>query len=201
MDLPTVTCIMPTLPQRRELSELARECFAAQTYPLKELIEDDSLGSVGAKRNALCQRAAGAIIVHWDDDDWSAPHRITMQVEEIVRSCKAVTGFNQMLYFDGKTGAARLYRHGGYYALGTSLCYLRSWWQRHPFHEDVKRGEDTIFSREACAAGEMASIEAIGTIVARYHGVKQPKPKFKNHEFSEYAVRDLPEAFKQAVGI
>src|SRR5215510_13594705 len=106
-NLPLVTCTMPTA-GRRQLVPLAIRYFLAQEYLNKELIIlDDGVDSVvdlvpndsriryeyrhekaalGAKRNALCQEAAGEIIVHWDDDDWMAPWRLSYQVSKLIET-------------------------------------------------------------------------------------------------------------------
>lgn len=198
--IPLVTCIMPTLPERQELSVMARECFHRQTYPRKELITDSSALSIGAKRNRLCGMAAGEIVIHWDDDDWSDPRRIDFQVAELtIGSGESVTGFNRMLYYDSTFGQAWLYEHAPPYALGTSLCYWKSWWQEHPFNEDVKRGEDTLFCREARAASQLSSQPILGLIVARHHGVAQPRPRFNDRAFSAVDNKTLPERFMQEI--
>jgi Glycosyl transferase family 2 len=198
---PFVTCIMPTMPERFELRAIAMESFELQTYPLSELICDDSQRSIGAKRNWLCSIARGDIIIHWDDDDWSDPRRIEFQVEELMGSGVAVTGFNRMLYYDVKAGKTWLYEHAHPYALGTSLCYRKSWWLDHPFDENVKRGEDTLFCRAARHAGQLASHPTIGLIVAQYHGIAQPRPKFNCRQFSEIDYDQLPKWFKNPQGV
>jgi hypothetical protein len=180
---------------------MARECFEKQDYPRKELLEEDSPESIGAKRNRLCQRASSEIIIHWDDDDWSDPHRITFQMEKFMASPKKVGGFNAMFYFEVAAVKAWLYENPSPYALGTSLCYLHSWWRSHPFSETVKRGEDTIFVREAKQFGELESDYTLGLIVARSHGINQPRPKFNNQTFSRLPTRNLPREFRKAQGI
>src|ERR1035438_3066901 len=103
MDRPIVSAIMPTY-NRRDFVRQAIEYFNRQDYPAvaRELIVVDDgeqsvadlatgvdniryfrlarRTSVGAKRNFACAQAHGDVIVHWDDDDWSAPHRISAQV-------------------------------------------------------------------------------------------------------------------------
>ena len=37
--------------------------------------------TLGAKRNLCVAESRGDLILHWDDDDWFAPHRISYQVE------------------------------------------------------------------------------------------------------------------------
>ena len=62
--------------------------------PVDDLIPDNPAiryfrlsgkNSVGAKRNIACGHARGEIILHWDDDDWSAPWRVSYQVEQLVQ--------------------------------------------------------------------------------------------------------------------
>src|SRR5688572_14083799 len=103
---------MPTR-NRGEFLRLAVESFQRQTYPNLELViiddsdvdithlvpSDDRIRlyrstqrrSIGAKRNIACSRADGEIICHWDDDDWSAPNRITDQVTRLQESKAALT--------------------------------------------------------------------------------------------------------------
>ena len=176
---PLVSAIMPT----RARPQFAREAvglFLAQTWPNKELVIVDDADApscqygapsadttvrlktlrhkltVGAKRNIACSRAQGEIIIHWDDDDFSAPGRITDQVERLLASGLELTGYSEMLFFDGS--AWRMYSGSKDYILGTSFCYLKSLWQRHPF-VDAKIGEDLAFQRgiphTAVPAGRM----------------------------------------------
>src|SRR5260221_9141430 len=99
---PLVTCICITRDRRDWLPQAIR-CFRAQTYRRKELlIVGDSAEDVqgidqfeglmvthllagnapiiGAKRNAAIGLARGKLIAHWDDDDFSAPGRLSNQV-------------------------------------------------------------------------------------------------------------------------
>src|SRR5260370_37829397 len=102
---PLISCIMPTA-NRRHFVPQALRYFLAQDYPHKELlILDDGSDSVadlvpddsqirytrltgqrtlGAKRNECVEASRGEIIIHWDDDDWQAPHRICYPVEALL---------------------------------------------------------------------------------------------------------------------
>jgi len=103
--LPLITCIMPTYGRERFLPQ-AISYFRRQDYPNKELlILDDSATEpdievpdsgdivfvhlrrrmiLGEKRNLCCELARGAIIAHWDDDDWFAPTRLSLQVTPLL---------------------------------------------------------------------------------------------------------------------
>jgi glycosyltransferase involved in cell wall biosynthesis/GT2 family glycosyltransferase len=166
--LPMVSCIMPTA-DRRGFVPAAIRYFLRQDYPHKELVivddgrdsiadlvpEDPAIRyfrstqkqSVGAKRNFACQQARGEIILHWDDDDWMAPWRLTCQVDQLLTSGADLCGLNKVYYLMPETGQAWQYvypENGQAWVAGNTLCYRRSLWQKNPF-QDINIGEDTRF--------------------------------------------------------
>lgn len=170
-----VTCLCITR-NRREWLPQAIECFEQQTYEDRELLivaDGDSVHSlipandprirlvysdalrIGDKRNYGCALIRSELIAHWDDDDYSAPGRLTDQVERLQSSAKSVTGYHGMRFTDGK----RWWRYRGPDVSGTSLCYRRDWWQAHPF-ASVQIGEDNLFAHEAAAGGQLVSAPA-----------------------------------------
>lgn len=179
---------MPTR-GRPAYARQALECFQSQTYEPRELIVlddidapsfDGGLGArpgviyevvrrrmpVGEKRNLCCSRANGDVIVHWDDDDWSAPERIADQVERLIESGKPMTGYRSMRLTDG----ARWWLYNGApdYALGTSLMYTREFWEEHRFTSEHV-GEDVSFWAVARGLGAIASADAGEMMWARIH--------------------------------
>ena len=116
---PLVSAIMPTR-NRHGFIQRAFQYFSAQTYPNKQLVVmDDSDNairenlpenclyeysfrrrSVGLKRNLCCSMAEGEIIVHWDDDDYSAPGRIADQVDRMRTTGAKITGYHSMMFED-----------------------------------------------------------------------------------------------------
>lgn len=122
--------------------------------------------SIGEKRNFGCSRAAGDVICHWDDDDWSAPGRIARQIEMLNGSGRSVVGFHSMRFTDGDnwwqyTGAKD-------YSLGTALCYRREWWQSTPF-SPANVGEDNTMVYAAQHAGQIFSEDAGELMYATIH--------------------------------
>jgi glycosyltransferase involved in cell wall biosynthesis len=165
---PLVTCIMPTYNRRRFVAR-AIDYFLRQDYYRSELlIVDDgtdlvrdlvpdtprvryialpSRMSLGAKRNLACEQANGDIILHWDDDDWHAPHRVRYQVEALLEHGADACGINQILFYDCRDRAAWMYAYPPterFWLYGNSLCYRREFWERNRF-ADVNVGEDTMF--------------------------------------------------------
>ena len=134
--------------------------------PCIRLIHLAGSPEIGPKRNYGCERAAGKIVAHWDDDDYSAPGRLADQIQRLLESGKAVTGFHSMRFTDG----ARWWKYEGTrnYALGTSLCYRRAWWLAHPFPA-VQVGEDNQFVGTAHAAGELVTADAGDLMYATNH--------------------------------
>jgi len=110
---PLISCIMPTH-NRRRFIPLTLDLFHAQTYSRCELIvvDDgtDPVGDllegiegvryvragrrlpIGEKRNVACDHASGALIAHWDDDDWYGPERIAYQAAPILDGRCELTG-------------------------------------------------------------------------------------------------------------
>jgi len=155
-DLP-VTCIMPTA-DRRPFVPRAIEQFLAQSYDNRELIvlddgtdpvgdlmpsdprvrylRDERKAPVGVKRNRLCALARGDVIVHWDDDDWMAPWRLTYQVEQLLAAGADVCGVDRPLFYDAAEGRAWQYvypSNAAPWVYGATLCYTKAYWQRNPF--------------------------------------------------------------------
>ncbi len=86
-------------------------------------------------------------IAHFDDDDVSAPDRLSIQLAHIQETGKLVTGFHSMPMYDAKNDKVWLYRHHDErYALGTSLFYRREAWERVKFPD--KTPEDNQWRRE-----------------------------------------------------
>ena len=163
-----VSCIMPTRDRRPFVGRAVAQ-FLAQDYPNLELIVvddgSDPIGdllpddprirllrserrlSVGAKRNLACETAAGDVLIHWDDDDWMAPWRVSYQVSELEAHGAEVCGLSRLYFYDEESRRAweYVYPDGvrGWVAGGT-LCYRREVWRAHRF-PDINEGEDTRF--------------------------------------------------------
>ena len=167
-DRPLASCIMPTC-DRREWVAQAIAYFRRQDYPNRELLVlddgEDRVGDLippdpriryvplerrlvlGEKRNHACELARGDVILHWDDDDWQAPHRVRYQVEQLELHGAALCGPSRALYFEPASAQAWLYDHPPgprAWVAGNALCYRRDLWRENPFSH-VQVGEDTRF--------------------------------------------------------
>jgi hypothetical protein len=107
------------------------------------------------------------ILVHWDDDDWSHPNRISEQVALLQASGKQVVGYRDMLFWRSPRGPhdvdpmertspalpgeAWLYSNADpRFCLGTSMCYWREVWEKRPFPDQPKPGKMTGEDKEFC---------------------------------------------------
>ena len=105
--------------------------------------------SIGYLRNRACACACAAhapnVFIHWDDDDYSHPNRISEQVALLQSSGADCVGYRDMLFWRQTDRRSRLGPHANVheawlftgpfqrYVLGTSLCYWRKTWERRPF--------------------------------------------------------------------
>lgn len=188
---PLVTCLMPTAGRRPHVPH-AIESFLAQDHGPRELvIVDDGHDAVadlvphderiryvrvaagrslGAKRNLGCQLARGEIIVHWDDDDWSVPWRLSYQLQALAGQAADICGLDRLWFFDAQRELAWHYRYPRArtpWLAGSSLCFRRSVWLRHRF-PDVTIGEDTGWVAGAIGTRVLVH-ERDDFLVARVH--------------------------------
>jgi ADP-heptose:LPS heptosyltransferase/glycosyltransferase involved in cell wall biosynthesis len=187
-----VSCIMPTR-DRRSFVPKAIEHFLRQDYADRELIIVDdgadsvaglapaseriryirlpARSSIGAKRNLACREARGDIILHWDDDDWYAPWRVSYQVEQLDQSGVDICGLDRLYYYDPANRRAWEYRYTNQerpWVAGNTLCYRKQFWQKHPFPE-IDIGEDSRFVWQA-KPERVLRLENNRFIVAYIHG-------------------------------
>ena len=147
--------------------------------PSLRLLHIEEGRTIGEKRNFGSSQARGDIIASWDDDDHSAPERLQDQVSRLLQSGKAVTLYSSMRFTDGQSWW--LYQGGPrderiYHAPGTSLCYLKRWWQAHPF-PSCQVGEDGDFMSEAYRWNELIASDAGELMHASIHrGNTSPRP-------------------------
>ena len=188
---PLVSCVMPTFDRRTFVPQAVRY-FLRQDYPAKELIiVDDGPEPVsdllptdpriayhrlatrtilGAKRNLACDLARGPVIMHWDDDDWASPQRVSVQVAALTETAADICGVARLLYYDPASSSAWRYSWPDGrrpWAAGPSLCFTKELWTRSPFPE-VAVGEDTRFLFSP-AVRSITDVSGAGCIVGIIH--------------------------------
>lgn len=209
---PLITCIMPTW-NRRPYIPAAIACWQAQTYQERELlVVDDGEDRVedlipsdariryvrlerkvtcGQKRNVCCQHAQGEVIAHFDDDDWSAPGRLEDQLNRMRTKDRPITGYECLYFWDTLTKKAKRFSGGTKgYVVGTSLMYLREFWETHNFvNRQSQSDNDLVYG----AMKMIAASQEDKFMVARIHDDHHTSPKTGVTE--TVAIDRLPAAF------
>jgi glycosyltransferase involved in cell wall biosynthesis len=196
--VPLVSCVMPTF-NRRAFVPQAVHYFLRQDYPAKELIVvDDGPEPVsdllpadprivyhrlktrtilGAKRNLACDLAQGPIIVHWDDDDWAASRRVSVQVAALTEAGADICGAASLLYYNPVSSDAWRYSWPTgrrRWAAGNSLCFTKELWTRSSFPE-MAVGEDSRFVFSP-AVRSVTDVSDANCVVGIIHG-RNSSPK------------------------
>lgn len=221
-----VSCIMPAAYGKMAL--VAVQCFLNQTYENRELIildnnkegetikdlipNDDRIiyrrvkrMPVGYLRNQAASLATGEIICSWDCDDWYADNRIEEQVKRLEESGKSVTGWHSILYYEVSNGNTYKYfydpnHNHPSYAMGTSQCYFKSWWEKHKYI-DIDGSEDYPFQLEALHLGQLDSCDGGKLAVARAHSDSTcfPTQLGKHKQFPVFDRSEFPPEFYSAI--
>ena len=167
------------------------ELFQAQDYGPRELVivddGDDGLEallpadprityvrsppgeSIGAKRNRGIAHCRGSLVVHWDDDDWYAPHRLRVQARPLLAGEADVSALRCEIVYDVASGRyyapteelhRRLFAHDVH---GGTLMYRRELWGQPAVYPDVSLAEDAAFLRTAVQHGaRLATVPVSG---------------------------------------
>lgn len=165
-----------------ELAARSRET----SHPIVVVRDQQARGhKIGKLRNDANQLASRAdVLVHWDSDDWSAPERLEVQLQNVRQT--GITSFMNMLFFksdgwehlDHKAHFGMAYEYdlakcSPHNVIGTSLMYQRGIWESQPFNEFAQIGEDTEWSRRLSMTGVKAwRVEAVSNprMIAEVHG-------------------------------
>jgi glycosyltransferase involved in cell wall biosynthesis len=110
---------------------------------------ESSIGMLRNLANEMC--LSSDIIVHWDDDDWSHPNRITEQVIALQHSGQDILAYDEILFWNAELGQAWIYKNRLARA-GSTFCYWRRAWERRQFPdlprpERGSQGEDHEWSQ------------------------------------------------------
>lgn len=188
---PVVSCLMPISPRHRNaLVHRARKLFHAQTYKQKQLVEirmDDV--PLGALRNMLARQAIGDVLCAWDSDDWYHPRRLEVQVEALREA--DVTGAGEAYFLDD--AADKAWRWGWptqsadypWYALGATLAYRRSLWDRHQFEPYQTQGEDTLWLATMPQEARRVHSLPLGYVVCGRHDGNATVQDYRGIQWSE----------------
>lgn len=160
--------------------------------------------SIGAKRNLGCAMAAGQIICHWDDDDYYASHRLTHQVQPILKGDADIVGLEMDIVFNILDWTAwrcspALHQEIFYGGVVTgAIMYRKALWGTSAAYPNKMIGEDADFLRHLRLFGaKLASLPNNGSFIYIRHGDTWPLPPHYHphmHEWQQVEVNSiLPE--------
>lgn len=163
----SVSIITPTTRDRVHFNRQCELFAQQQDYPnIIEHLFDYGDENVGVKRNNLCAKAQGDVIIHFDSDDFYAPDWISKSVAQLLSLQVPCTGLRQAYFHDiiNNNGWIWSYPENALpYLAEATLCYYRSHWMKSN-HLDAKTGESTPLYRLSKAH------DNIDLFVARLHG-------------------------------
>lgn len=137
--------------------------------PVVKLVRLPRQESIGAKRNAAAETCQGEIVVHWDDDDFYHPTRISVQVEPIARGEAEITLLEHQATFFFTSNrtylAAMPWKNVSTWGphFGTLVWTRRLWSERRVHFPNQSEAEDYGWAQRAVQAG------------ARLHVIEQHK--------------------------
>lgn len=178
--LPKVSIITPSTMDREFFNNRCKYLIGKQDYPNIEHIFLFGEGSIGNKRNMLCDMAKGEIILHADSDDLLAHDFVSQSVRHLQQTGSDVTGLKTAYFFDGINAWLYDYQSKFPYVIGSGMCYLRSVWERNKF-EDTSSGEDRLFLRNAGKVVPHGYFE--GFIASIHPGNTESHKAIKHHYF------------------
>lgn len=151
MSLPLVSVICPTTHDRKSYNETILNNFIRQDYINKKLTFDYNSGTIGDKRNRLCEAAVGEVICHFDSDDIYSDDWISESVRSLLVSRADIVGLSQLNFYDQAKQAGYQYTYNDPvrpWVAGATMCYLKSFWEKNRFVR-WQTGEDQMFCNGA----------------------------------------------------
>jgi hypothetical protein len=147
MSNPLVSIIIPSTHDRVAFNESILNQMILQDYKEKEILWDFEPGTIGEKRNRLCEKANGTIICAADSDDYYKPDWVSHSVKHLLDTGAAIAGLSQMYLYDLESRELFIYKYPeGHqaYVPGATMCFQKAYWEKSPF-TNIMVGEDYQF--------------------------------------------------------
>lgn len=186
-----VSVLTPTFNRRRFIPQYLKY-LRKQQYPYNRveiLIADDGedpiedlVGSIervryirltekrpiGFKRNLLAAEAKGDVLVHFDDDDYYPPTRISHAVEKLAESPNPLAGSNRCYYYFTSTDRIMLSLPAGRdVGIEGTFAYWKEFADHHSFENAATKNEAKAFTNDFTVP--LAKLDHWLTILAIEH--------------------------------
>lgn len=171
MTEPLISCLMVTR-DRSAIARRAVECFAAQSWPNKELvivddgkedyepmlapyrerfsidylrIPEDPAVRLGGLRNLSLERARGEYLCQWDDDEWYHPERLERQARALLAGADLTFLENTLVHLNVPGFVEHMYRTSSSVRCVPGTILHRRSSIRYP---NLSRAEDSVYFDE-----------------------------------------------------
>lgn len=187
---PTVSVLTPTHNRNEFISQYLK-ILRNQNYKgkMEIIIADDSdesikdlLGSdeiikyfyfkekksLGFKRNFLAEKSKGDILIHFDDDDYYPPDRISYAVEMLMKNNTLLAGSSQCFFYN--TFAGKIFVSGPFsenHATAATFAYLKEYIKNHQFNDNDWAQEEPAFTNKF--SEPLIQLNPQKTILAIWH--------------------------------
>lgn len=184
----TLSILVCTMPSRAAMWGRLQTEFWQQALPFAgeiELLSDDRMDiSIGAKRNALVERANGKYLAFHDDDDWPEPHYIKRLMDAAATGCDCAS-LKGIITWDGIK--PEIFEHSLKYSEWRTnddaeevkyirtinhLNMVRSEVAKNIPYPDLSHGEDSEWSRRLAESEALKDEYYISEVIYNYRYVQ-----------------------------
>jgi glycosyltransferase involved in cell wall biosynthesis len=169
------------------------------TDPIYDLVKNDSSFKyirfnekkpLGYKRNLLASEAKGEILIHFDDDDYYPPSRVSHAVESLMKSEKLIAGSSLCHIYD--TSLKKIFVSGPFgqnHATAGTFAYKKEYIKNNKFNDEAIAQEEPFFTRNF--SNNLIQLDALKTILIIKHAKNTWDKQHTRKKLSTYKLRDF----------
>jgi glycosyltransferase involved in cell wall biosynthesis len=169
------------------------------TDPIYDLIKNDSAfryirfdekKPLGYKRNLLASQAKGEILIHFDDDDYYPPSRVSHAVESLMKSEKLIAGSSLCHIYD--TSLKKIFVSGPFgqnHATAGTFAYKKEYIKNNKFNDEAIAQEEPSFTGNF--SNNLIQLDALKTILIIKHAKNTWDKQHTRKKLSAYKLRDF----------
>lgn len=169
------------------------------TDPILDLIKNDSAfryirfdekKPLGYKRNILASEAKGEILIHFDDDDYYPPCRVSHAVESLMASDKLIAGSSLCHIYD--TSLKKIFVSGPFgqnHATAGTFAYKKEYLKNNKFNDEAIAQEEPFFTGNF--TNNLLQLDTYKTILIIKHSSNTWDKKNTHKKLSPFKLRDF----------